>query len=401
MSTDENAIPGSNLNVPVGENPNFPEGNPYQIGITPVRLSFSNLAVNRQPVDFNWDEYGIRQFTTDPLSFGTERLSDFANYNARTLLEGFRVTPDRLVLEQGTNAPTQTSTNRDIGNLNGEDESNAVPNITPPLSAFDVSDDPFGQTTAENNPFPVIDFSEVDVTALLPSTEAITNQVFGGVPASGSVYSPTQPFALSNRYDWLSGEIVLDRPCPGSIREQILQSQGTIPGTATSGGTQLPSSLGLAPQSGVNETGNASSAISFFQSQGWTRAQAIGIVANLQAESGINMSTNAVGDGGRAYGIAQWHPDRQANFQRAFGIDIRQAGFQQQLEFVQWELENTERNAANRLRSVTGTGSNAAAQAAAIVDQFYERSSGAHRQRRMQYAVNLSSSIGSPNTSIS
>lgn len=78
-----------------------------------------------------------------------------------------------------------------------------------------------------------------------------------------------------------------------------------------------------------------------------TTEQAAGIVGNLVGESGLNPS--AKGDGGKAYGIAQWHPDRQANFKKQFGIDIRQSTFQQQLEFVAWELKNTERNAFNKL----------------------------------------------------
>lgn len=39
---------------------------------------------------------------------------------------------------------------------------------------------------------------------------------------------------------------------------------------------------------------------------------ATGVVGNLMAESGMN--TRAVGDGGKAKGIAQWHPDRWGAF---------------------------------------------------------------------------------------
>jgi len=130
---------------------------------------------------------------------------------------------------------------------------------------------------------------------------------------------------------------------------------------------------------GVAATGSAKEAIDFFVSKGWTREQAIALAANLQVES--NFKTNAVGDGGRAYGIAQWHPDRQANFERVYGKPIRESTFKEQLEFVNWELNNTEKRAGERLRSTTD-----AATAAAIVDQYYERSSGAHRQRRVTLA---------------
>jgi peptidoglycan hydrolase-like protein with peptidoglycan-binding domain len=137
-------------------------------------------------------------------------------------------------------------------------------------------------------------------------------------------------------------------------------------------------------RAGLGETGSAKEAVSFFVSKGWTPEQAAGIVGNLQAESGANLRTDAVGDGGKAYGIAQWHPDRQAKFRRAFGKDIREAGFKEQLQFVQWELENDERNAAAYLRRAR-----TAEQAAWVFDEYYERSSGAHRQRRIDNALAL------------
>ena len=131
-----------------------------------------------------------------------------------------------------------------------------------------------------------------------------------------------------------------------------------------------------------SETGRPEEAQAFFESKGWSKEQAAGIVGNLFVESGLR--TDAVGDGGRAYGIAQWHPDRQAKFRTQFGKDIRTSSFQEQLEFVNWELNNSERAAGNRLRQ-----SRDAASAAAVVDQFYERSSGEARQQRMDNATKI------------
>lgn len=128
-----------------------------------------------------------------------------------------------------------------------------------------------------------------------------------------------------------------------------------------------------------SETGKPEEAQAFFESKGWSKEQAAGIVGNLVVESGLK--TDAVGDGGDAYGIAQWHPDRQAKFNRQFGKDIRQSSFQEQLEFVNWELNNDEKAAGNRLRNASS-----AEDAAAIVDQYYERSSGAARQQRINNA---------------
>lgn len=148
------------------------------------------------------------------------------------------------------------------------------------------------------------------------------------------------------------------------------------------GGTGT-ASTGAATNSptGAGATGNAARAMSFFTQRGLTPAQAAGLVGNLQAESGANLNPAAVGDGGRAMGIAQWHPDRRANFQRAVGKPFERSTFDDQLRFIWWEFNNTERAAFARLRRAR-----TAEEAAAIVDQYYERSSGAHRQRRIAYA---------------
>jgi hypothetical protein len=138
---------------------------------------------------------------------------------------------------------------------------------------------------------------------------------------------------------------------------------------------------------GVAATGSAKEAIDFFEKKGFTRAQAIGIAANIEAES--NFKTNAVGDSGKAYGLAQWHPDRQAIFQRTYGKPIRESNFQEQLEFINWELNNNEKRAGGMIRQAQDAG-----QAAAYVDQYYERSSGAHRQKRIDTAMKYAKGEG-------
>ena len=108
-------------------------------------------------------------------------------------------------------------------------------------------------------------------------------------------------------------------------------------------------------------------AMNYFMAQGWTKEQAAGIVANLQAESGFNPSK--LGDSGAAYGIAQWHKDRQAELERVFGKPISQATYEDQLAFVQYELtQGKERAAGNALKGATS-----AEQAGAIVSKKYER----------------------------
>jgi len=53
---------------------------------------------------------------------------------------------------------------------------------------------------------------------------------------------------------------------------------------------------------------NAQTAYDYFVGQGLSPGAATGVVGNLIAESGL--STTIRGDGGKAVGIAQWHPDR-------------------------------------------------------------------------------------------
>lgn len=129
-------------------------------------------------------------------------------------------------------------------------------------------------------------------------------------------------------------------------------------------------------------------AMDYFVSQGWTPAQAAGIVANLVTESGMN--PNALGDRGRAYGIAQWHPDRQRNFRVWAGKDIRQASFEEQLAFVNHELTSgSEMSAGARLRGATNS-----REAAARVAKFYERP--ANIDTEMIRRANLAASFQLP-----
>jgi hypothetical protein len=137
-------------------------------------------------------------------------------------------------------------------------------------------------------------------------------------------------------------------------------------------------------------TPQALQAFDFFIKQGWTPEQAAGIVGNLQAESGKELNIKAVGDKDKktgefkAFGIAQFHPERQELFKKKFGKDIRESTFEEQLQFVQHELETTEKPAADKLRRTKTV-----EEAATVVDVEYERSSGIHRQKRIANAQQL------------
>ena len=138
----------------------------------------------------------------------------------------------------------------------------------------------------------------------------------------------------------------------------------------------------------VTATGNAKTAMDFFIQQGWTPEQAAGVVANLQAESSDRIDPAAIGDKGHAYGIAQWRGPRQQRFEKLAGRPLKGSSLEDQLNFVNWELHNSESRAGDQLKQAK-----TAAEAASVIDQYYERSSGAARQQRIASAKSLLTAV--------
>ncbi len=108
----------------------------------------------------------------------------------------------------------------------------------------------------------------------------------------------------------------------------------------------------------------AMKAFKFWKSQGYTDAQSAGWVANMLAESGGN--SGARGDGGRASGLFQWHPDRVQGILSGTGIDVRNASFEDQLTAASWEAE--QRGDAHLIRQA-----GSARDAGAIISKKFER----------------------------
>lgn len=102
----------------------------------------------------------------------------------------------------------------------------------------------------------------------------------------------------------------------------------------------------------------------FWISQGYSAAQAAGLVANEQAES--NFNPGARGDSGLGVGSFQWHPDRQQSILANTGIDVRTAGHTDQLRAAAWELMNS--GVTTLLKQVQS-----ADEAGALVSQRFER----------------------------
>ncbi|MGH9381451.1 MAG: phage tail tip lysozyme [Thermoanaerobaculia bacterium] len=160
--------------------------------------------------------------------------------------------------------------------------------------------------------------------------------------------------------------------------EALPDAGGALARIGGTGGPQA-ASLGQTPE----EQARIDRAMGYFIGQGWSRAQAAGIVGNLWAESRVKHDQAQHG-GGPGYGLAQWEGPRQASFRQWAGHDIHNSTFQEQLDFIQWELNNTERAAGNALR-----GASTADQAARIIMTRYERpadQSESAQRRRAGYA---------------
>lgn len=151
---------------------------------------------------------------------------------------------------------------------------------------------------------------------------------------------------------------------------------------------------GVMPSTGQWSTGggriSASDVYNFFIGRGWSPAVAAGMVANIDVESSFD--PRAQGDNGRAHGLAQWTPagGRRQAVERFLGMPVLQAPAQRQLEAIHWELtQGPERRHAAAIMAARTP-----AEAAALIDQLYERSDGRARRRRMERAEQAARDFG-------
>lgn len=166
---------------------------------------------------------------------------------------------------------------------------------------------------------------------------------------------------------------------------KILRAPGGGEGAGSSAGAASAASPATAPTGEGTRAQRIDQAMAYFQGQGWSHAQAAGIVANLDAESGMDAGIRQIG-GGPGYGLAQWEGPRQRDFARWAGHDIHGSSFSEQLRFIQHELQTTETRAANALR-----GADDAREAGSIVSRLYERPADAAGEatRRGERAVGI------------
>jgi hypothetical protein len=117
--------------------------------------------------------------------------------------------------------------------------------------------------------------------------------------------------------------------------------------------------LGFEPTPGATFTiaadvrGRGNQVYDAFIEYGYTPAQAAAIVGHLVQESGVRPS-GAVGDGGTAFGLAQWRGERFDALKK-FAADRGKewTDFGTQIAFIDHELRTTESTAGNALRAAT------------------------------------------------
>jgi hypothetical protein len=139
-----------------------------------------------------------------------------------------------------------------------------------------------------------------------------------------------------------------------------------------------------------DRTNKTKQAYDFFIGKGYTPEQASGIVGNLLKES--NLNTTAEGDigysGGSSFGIAQWRGERLKNLQNKYGNKWRD--FNSQLEFIDWELNNTELKAGKALKN-----SKNVFEAGAVISDLYERPKVKFNQdvKRQKFVIDVYKSL--------
>jgi hypothetical protein len=127
---------------------------------------------------------------------------------------------------------------------------------------------------------------------------------------------------------------------------------------------------------------------------GFSRWQQDAILANLNRESGLRAHSSAIdSDGKEHYGIAQWGPERQADFARWAGHDIHGTGIEEQLGFLSHEMHDKGGDAGARDTGMFfANGTDNAFDAAEYFSRHFERPANGdiEAQKRGEAAVNLS-----------
>ncbi len=121
---------------------------------------------------------------------------------------------------------------------------------------------------------------------------------------------------------------------------------------------------------------------------GLTPAQAAGVLGNMQVEApGLN--TGAYNPKEGAYGLCQWLGGRRQNLEAFAAAQGKPVGdWKTQVDFMMHELRGEESAAYRRLLATDTPGA-----AAAVFDEYYERSDGTFRDQRVANADGIAASM--------
>lgn len=132
------------------------------------------------------------------------------------------------------------------------------------------------------------------------------------------------------------------------------------------------------------------------KAEGYSDTQIAAVMGHLQEESGFDPT--AIGDGGDAYGIAQWNSRRQELFNYT---GTRTPSLQQQTDFLIHELNTSESAAGNQLKNSTTLYEASRAFANFERYQGYNNPLSPSSKRRMQHAENFYNGGTFPENNIS
>lgn len=161
----------------------------------------------------------------------------------------------------------------------------------------------------------------------------------------GAIFDDVQAVQKLMNGDW-RGALGSARKSDDKVRAAVADAWHGITGVAG----------GAAATAGrlTNKNPNVSSAyaMQYFQDRGLSKVEAAALASQIHSES--NGNSKATGDNGKAFGLIQWHADRQANFAKMFGHSIQKStNPDEQLAFILHELQSTERGAGRKLAGDT------------------------------------------------
>lgn len=169
-----------------------------------------------------------------------------------------------------------------------------------------------------------------------PSVPAINNQLIFDYYYSG------------NNVDIITFDMKFDNLNTMLVTATNVYSSGSIP-PASNNQPNSPKQQSTGITS-ASKQGKIAQAMAFFQSRGWTVNQSAGIVANLLAEADSNFDSTSVNASSGAYGIGQWLGARKTLL---FSKYADPSNFNNQLDYVDYELNNSESTAGNALRQAS------------------------------------------------